>query len=99
MDKLRLLQFRKLRIAARIDELNELASSPPSEQCIIEIDLVAALEKLRSELADVKEEIKVLVAEKQAGALTVDVSAQTIGTSIDEDHQEYCPGGSYKILR
>lgn len=65
MNKLHLLQYRQERIAARIDELNVLASSASSEQHLIKFDLVAALEELRSELIELRKEVNVLVAAEQ----------------------------------
>lgn len=65
MNKLHLLQCRQERIAAKIDELNVLASSALSEQYLIKFDLLASLEELRSELRDLRKEINVLLeAEK-----------------------------------
>lgn len=61
MNRLNWLHYRQRRVEAMIDELNILASSTSSEQNSIKIDFVAALEKLRSELIEVREEFNMLV--------------------------------------
>lgn len=58
MNKLPALIAKKVRLGLMIDLLNELASSSPSDQSQVKIDLVAELERLRVEMTEMERKIE-----------------------------------------
>jgi uncharacterized membrane protein YccC len=57
MNKLPSLIEKKVRLNLMIDLLNELASSSPSDQSELKIDLVEELERLRGEMGELESAI------------------------------------------